>query len=79
MKAKQGYRKLKRRSPGIGRWLKRYWEKRTSRKRRDLKIPEAKYVSPDRDSIGLEGTKADDGNHRMSDGFNESEFGRRFH
>ena len=24
---------------------------------------------------GLEGTKIDDGSHRMSDGFNESEFG----
>ena len=29
MKAKQGYRNQKSRSPWIGKWLKRYWIKRT--------------------------------------------------
>ena len=33
MKAKKGYRKQKPDSPRIGKWLKRYWKKRTCRKR----------------------------------------------
>jgi hypothetical protein len=32
MKSKQGYKKLKTKSPWIGRWLKWYFEKRTCRR-----------------------------------------------
>ena len=37
-----------------------------------------KIVEADAETQGLEGTKIDSGDHRMSDGFHESEFGREY-